>query len=63
VASRSHAAEPEARPAELPDAPLSACVAQAKSGLDRCMRQQCAKPAWRRHVQCERWLEGPDAPR
>ncbi|WP_028998105.1 hypothetical protein [Azohydromonas australica] len=63
VASRSPAAEPEARPAELPDAPLSACVVQAKSALERCMRQQCAKPAWRRHVQCERWLEGPDAAR
>lgn len=63
VASRSAAAEAEARPAELPDAPLSACVVQAKSALERCMRQQCAKPAWRRHVQCERWLEGPGAAR
>ncbi|WP_298235814.1 hypothetical protein [uncultured Azohydromonas sp.] len=63
VVSRSPTAEPAVRSAELPDAPLSACVVQAKSALERCMRQQCAKPAWRRHVQCERWLESPGAAR
>jgi hypothetical protein len=52
-------APPVARAAGLPQTPLAACVTQAKSALERCMRQQCARPAWRGHVQCERWLEAP----
>jgi hypothetical protein len=55
----SRPARPVARVAGLPQTPLAACVTQAKSALERCMRQQCARPAWRGHVQCERWLEAP----
>ncbi|NML15359.1 hypothetical protein [Azohydromonas caseinilytica] len=48
----------EARPpADLPLSPLAACVSQAKSALERCMRQQCSQPAWRGHVQCQRLRE------
>ncbi|WP_157266162.1 hypothetical protein [Azohydromonas aeria] len=56
AASRSDAPPPPAA-AAAPATPLAACVAQPKSVLERCMRQQCARPAWRGHVQCERWLE------
>jgi hypothetical protein len=43
---------PEALLASLPPTPLAACVSLAKSALERCLREQCAKDAWRSHALC-----------
>jgi hypothetical protein len=38
--------------ASLPPTPLAACVSLAKSALERCLREQCGKAAWRSHALC-----------
>lgn len=51
-------AAPDTLLASLPPTPLAACVSQAKSALERCMREQCAKDAWRSHALCRQPREG-----
>lgn len=58
AAAASTSPKPEQRSAPTVAAaqsPRQVCGARTEFSLYRCMQQQCARPAWRRHPQCVRF--------